>query len=199
MKIKMSRRFFVLLSCIVMGAAAEGIGRPGNGADGAQTRTNPDAQIMVDFKQRIDKYMELHNKLKREVPPLKETKDAAKIEAAQDGLADKIRAARKDAKPGEIFTPEIKDHLRRLMSPETKGVEGAQTKEALKEDAPKSIPIRVNAKYPEAAALPTMPPNLLAALPKLPEELEYRIINKDLILRDVQANVIVDYIQNAIR
>jgi hypothetical protein len=44
-----------------------------------------------------------------------------------------------------------------------------------------------------------VPPNLLADLPKLPEDLEYRVIDRHLILRDVHANVIVDYVPNAIR
>ena len=40
--------------------------------------------------------------------------------------------------------------------------------------------------------------NLLATLPQLPEDLEYRIVGKDLILRDVHANVIVDFIPGII-
>jgi hypothetical protein len=59
--------------------------------------------------------------------------------------------------------------------------------------------LKVNAKYPEGAALPTVPANLLATLPQLPEDLEYRIVGKDLILRDVHANVVVDFIPGIIR
>jgi hypothetical protein len=194
---RLSRRVVVLLGCVLIGPALEGAGSAAPLE--AQAPTNPDAQILMDFKKRVDDYLALHNKLEKQVPPMKETKDAAKINESQDALAEKIRAARKEAKPGEIFTPEIRQHLRRLMYPETKGAEGTRTKEALAEDAPKGVPLKVNAKYPENAPLPTMPPNLLAALPKLPEELEYRVINKDLILRDVHANLIVDYIPNAIR
>ena len=40
---------------------------------------------------------------------------------------------------------------------------------------------------------------ILRNLPKLPEGVEYRIIGRNLILRDVKANMIVDYIPNAIR
>jgi hypothetical protein len=61
------------------------------------------------------------------------------------------------------------------------------------------VALQVNAKYPEGTPLPTMPPNLLVRLPPLPEELEYRIIGKDLILRDADANLIVDFIPGAIR
>jgi len=61
------------------------------------------------------------------------------------------------------------------------------------------VPLKVNATYPEGNPLPTTPPNVLQNLPKLPEQLEYRIWNKNLIIRDVQANIIVDFIPNAIQ
>ena len=44
----------------------------------------------------------------------------------------------------------------------------------------------------------TMPPSLLAALPQLPKELEYRIIGKYLVLRDVDAALILDFIPAAV-
>ncbi len=44
----------------------------------------------------------------------------------------------------------------------------------------------------------TMPPSLLAVLPRLPKELEYRIIGRFLVLRDVDAALIVDYIPDLI-
>ena len=195
---KMSPLVVVLLSCLILGCEA--------GEDGKQvlqardqSKTNPDAQLLKDFNTRIEAYMDLHKKARKEAPALKETRDAAKIQESQDALAAKIREARSEAKPGDIFTPETRQLFRRLMYPELKGEEGAATKESLKEDAPKGVPLKVNATYPETAALATMPPNLLAALPALPEELEYRVVNRDLILRDVHANLILDYIPNAIR
>ena len=173
----------------------------GGSARGAQApkAVNPQAEVLADFKARVDSYMKLHNDLEKKAPPLKETKDPAKIAAAQDGLAAQIRVARKGAKRGEIFTPAISARFRQLMYPEMKGSDGQETKAAIKEDSPGKIPLQINARYPESAPLPTVPPNLLANLPVLPEDLEYRIVNRDLILRDVHANVIVDYIPNAIR
>ena len=44
----------------------------------------------------------------------------------------------------------------------------------------------------------TMAPDILAALPKLPEDLEYRFVSKHMLLLDVHANLIVDYVLNAI-
>jgi hypothetical protein len=181
----------VLLSC---GIAAATLG-------GQEPKVNPDAQLLQDFTKRVQAYMELHKRLEKKAPPLKTTDDPAKIEASQKGLAAAIQAERKGARQGEIFTPEISALFRRLMYPEVKGAQGAETRKAMKEDAPApaSIPIKVNAVYPDAAPLPSVPPNLLASLPKLPEDLEYRVIGRDLILRDVHANLIVDYIPKAIR
>jgi hypothetical protein len=171
------------------------VGQPGFG----QEKVNPDAKVLQDFQSRIDTYMKLHNELEREAPKLKDKAEPEEIKAHEDALAAKVRAARPAAKPGEIFTPDVRALFRRLMYPEMKGKEGAATKAEIKEDAPAAVSLKINAKYPQSEPLPTVPPNLLAALPKLPEELEYRIVKRDLILRDVRANLIVDYIPNAIR
>jgi hypothetical protein len=162
-------------------------------------KANPDALVLADFRERIEQYMELHDKLEKGSAQLEETDDPAKIREAQSALAGRIRSARKDARHGDIFTPEVRAAFRRLMYPELKGSEGRETKAAIKEDAPPRVPLKVNASYPEGAPLPTVPPNLLANLPRLPEALEYRIVDKHLILRDVDANLIVDFIPNAIR
>ena len=46
--------------------------------------------------------------------------------------------------------------------------------------------------------LATTPANLLANLPQLPMDVEYRIVGRHLLLRDVDANIIVDFIYNAL-
>ena len=146
------------------------------------------------------KYIELQKDLADDSPPLKETSDPAKIDTAQEVLGAKIRAARIYAKPGDIFTPQTRALFRRLMYPELKGEDGPETKATIAgHDGRPAVPLKVNAKYPESAPLPTVPPNLLARLPQLPEDVEYRIVGKHLILRDVDANIIVDFIPNAIR
>jgi hypothetical protein len=40
----------------------------------------------------------------------------------------------------------------------------------------------------------TFPAGLLRVLPKLPRELEYRLVQRNLILRDIEANLIIDVI-----
>jgi hypothetical protein len=44
-----------------------------------------------------------------------------------------------------------------------------------------------------------VPPNLLAALPELPDDVNYRFLGRDLVLHDTRANIILDEIPDAIR
>jgi hypothetical protein len=60
------------------------------------------------------------------------------------------------------------------------------------------VPFKVNAKYPEGQPLPSVPAQLLLTLPSLPEPLEYRIVGQHLLLLDTAADLVVDYILNAI-
>jgi hypothetical protein len=176
-------------------AAAPAVSGPQSGTPSP----NSDALVLKEFKERIDKYVELRKSAARSAPPLKETTDPKNIKHAEDSLAAAIRAERSSARPGDIFTPAIQDTFRKLLSPPLKGEAGREAKQILKDDAPVAVPLKVNAKYPEGAPLPTIPADLLANLPTLPKEVEYRIIGKHLILRDTEADIIVDYIPNAIR
>ena len=128
------------------------------------------------------------------VPAQKKTNDPGVINSAQKGLAERIRTERAGAKAGDIFTPEIAAKLRRLLHPEA----GPETKASIKDDNPGTIPFKVNGDYPEKETLSTVPPNVLQALPKLPPDIEYRFAGKHLILRDARANLIIDYMLNAI-
>jgi hypothetical protein len=154
-----------------------------------------DAPVLADFKARIAKYVAMGNKADDTAPAPKTTTDSADIKVAQDALARRIRTARAGAKPGDIFSPEIAAYFRRRLQPELKE---AETKASIKDDNPGAVPFKVNEPYPEKSTLSTVPPNVLETLPKLPESIEYRFIGKHLILRDARANLIIDYLLNAI-
>jgi hypothetical protein len=181
----------------------------------AEENANPDALVLADFQKRVDAYMAIHKDAAKDAPPLKETKNPAEIKATQEALGSKIRAARATVKQGDIMTPEIQNKFRRLMypvvtSPAPQGTAGKEVKkdvkeelkentEERKEEGGKPVVLKVNATYPPDTPLPTTPPQVLMSLPKLPEQLEYRIIGKNLIIRDVEANIIVDFVPNAIQ
>jgi hypothetical protein len=160
---------------------------------------NPRAEIVNDFKKRVDAYVELRKKIDDGAPKQKETKAAGDIHVAQQALAERIKAGRAAAKQGDIFTPQIAAEFRRLMHPEIKE---KGTKELIKEptDKPPDVPFTINGSYPDKQPLATSPPNVLANLPPLAKDLEidYRFVGKHLILRDSRANLIIDYMLNAI-
>jgi hypothetical protein len=56
----------------------------------------------------------------------------------------------------------------------------------------------VNQIYPTTYPLATFPPALLPLLPPLPDDVEYRVVQHYLVLRDVEANVIIDFMPNAV-
>ena len=65
-------------------------------------------------------------------------------------------------------------------------------------DPVKAVRLRVNQPYPDGVPYTTVPPTLLLRLPKLPDEVAYRIVDRDLVLLDVKANLVVDLIPEVI-
>ena len=160
---------------------------------------NSDAKLMADFTAKVDDYVKLRNGLADKAPPIKQTSDPQVLLGSQKALAAQVRAARTDAKRGDFFTPATQAQFRRLLTPSTKGPEGTENKNAIRDDAPEQadVPFKVNADYPRDESLSTVPPDVLLALPKLPKDIEYRFVDRHLLLYDAKANMIIDFMLNA--
>jgi hypothetical protein len=161
---------------------------------------NPHAAALLDFEIRVKAYADLHKRLAKGDAKQMETADPAMISAVRAKLAAKVQAARRDAKQGDIFTPAVRPVFRRLLAPELKGEDGRDAEAVLKDDAPApgTVPFKVNAKYPEDQPRPTVPAKVLLSMPALPAPLEYRIVGQHLLLLDMEADLVVDYILNVI-
>ena len=162
---------------------------------------NPDSAILADFNARLDQYVKQRRALLKG-SPVGEDSTPEQIKARQDTLAAELRAARRTAKQGDILTPEVAALFKRLMYPDLRGAEGRETKQALEEEDGEvaQVNLKVNATWPASEPLTSTPPNILASLPPLPMDVDYRISNKrHLVLRDTDANIIVDFVYNAIR
>ena len=156
-----------------------------------QAPVNPLAQAMVDFKKRVDTYLELRRAIASKLPEVKETGDPAKISDREKALGKAIATARPKAKAGDVFGVEMSRHLQRILAEDWNSRSAADRK-ALFEEIPPGLQLKVNQAYPTTIPLVTVPPKLLAQLPTIPEELEYRLLDRRLLLRDRDANVIVD-------
>jgi hypothetical protein len=149
------------------------------------------------FTDRVDKYVGLKKKLEQDLPKRKPgDQGTGKAEAHEDTLASRIQLARKDSGAGDVFgdAAPIFKHIIQLDT-KTRGIRDAY---AAMQEVPSKSPLMVNAVYPEKAALATVPPLILVNLPRLPDSLEYRFMGRDLILRDRDANLVVDFVPGAV-
>ena len=149
--------------------------------------------VMADFSARVSAYSELRSELTKGLPPLT-VDDPAQVQNAVHALAAKIRVARKRAKRGDIFTPAIARAFQKAL----RKVDDS-TWADIADDNPGEFSKRINASYPEDKPYSTVPPNILAILPKLPDDMEYHFLGRHLILLDTRASVIVDWIPMAIQ
>ena len=174
---------------------------PTNGAGGTaavrgtETRSEVslDAELVSDFKRRVDRYMQLHDKVQKQGTQQNQRGDIGENLVSQQAMAMRIRFARHDARPGDLFTPPIAMALRRAMDPQLRGPAALSARESIREDAPETFVLVVNGSFPEGGSRSTMPPNVLQILPTLPNGLEYRIVDTHLVLIDIDADIVVDY------
>ena len=151
---------------------------------------------MAAFSERVTPISHCRRRLRARLTAQKQTSDPEKIKAHVTELAEGIRAARADAKPGDVFAGAA-EQFRASIRQDSKE-RSSRDKFAAMQEVPKRTPPRVNADYPETAALATVPPLILTRLPRLPDGLEYRFMGRDLILRDTKANLIVDLVPDAV-
>ena len=152
-----------------------------------------DAQAIAGFQTRVKEYLVLHSKLESTLPRLPRKPTAEQIDKDQRALGDLIKSARSHAKPGEFFTPGMKAFVKRVLDEVLSGPDGKALKGSIMDENPGVPSLVINERYPSSVPLSTMPPQVLAVLPKLPQELEYRFIGSRLILLDIHADIILDF------
>ena len=162
-------------------------------ANVARPLSGVDAQALAEFNQRVTAYAELHKKLEATLPPMPQETTPETIYKHQQTMAKLMMQARKDAKQGDLITPATQLVFRQLLARVFQGQEGRTLKATILDENPGNIGLKVNGRYPDQVPLSTVPPQVLAALPKLPAHLEYRFIGDRLILLDVHAHTIADY------
>lgn len=161
-------------------------------------RVNASAAVIQEFLKRVEAYVALHRKLEATLPKLPDQTTPQQIDGHQRALATLIQGERKNAKPADILTPAMQQRIRTLLRPVFSGKDGSQIKgEILDKEYKGNVKLAVNGRYPDEVPISTVPPQVLQALPKLPEEIEYRFIQNSLILFDSHAHIIIDYMDRA--
>ena len=164
-------------------------------------------EALDELEDQVEDYVKkVHKKAAKQVAPLRNQATAEEIVVHQRAMAEAIRALRPQARQGDLFLPVVQPIVKRIIAAELGGRAGAPARKEILGGNPPIDPDRddrmqvklaVNASYPAAAALSTVPPTVLLTLPLLRKEVEYRFVNRDLVLLDVDANLILDFIRQA--
>jgi hypothetical protein len=126
--------------------------------------------------------------------------DAEQLLRQQRRLANAMRAARPFARAGDVFTPAVSRYFRTRIDALVRetGLDVTTAIEPPDEDEVVIAAAPCVAEPVPWNAGPVMWPSMLAALPELPPELEYRFIGRDLVLIDMLANLVVDVLHDAL-
>jgi hypothetical protein len=160
--------------------------------------TAEEAQAVNGFELNLANYLALHRKLEADLPALPTAATPDQVDVNQRALSALIRNARPDAKQGDFFTPAMRALIDRALTSALAGSVNKSSLDSITDDNPALPDLTVNDRYPEDLPLSTMPLQVLTALPKLEEGLEYRFAGERLILMDTHANLIIDFTGNVL-
>ena len=184
----------ILLAAVLLLARAA-IASGQNASPPSPKEEAKNAAEFKEFLDRVQAYVNLHKTVASSLPALKPTALPEMIKAHEQALARKIREARPHAKRGDVFSEKSRAAFRRAVRDEFRGPQGRLARKTIQQGEPlKEVHLRVNEPYPDGVPFTTVPPTLLLRFPKLPDEVAYRIVGRDLILLDVEANLVIDSI-----
>jgi len=161
-----------------------------------ERRVNAAAAAMADFVRRVNEYAALHKRLDGILVEVPKQGSPEQRSEHQRALAKLVQKERANAKPGDLCTKAMRTVIRRNLATVLRGVEGKQIKRSILDEYTGSVRLAVNGHYPDTVPFSSVPPQVLNALPKLPEVLEYRFVGERLILLDVHAHVIADFVEH---
>ena len=169
-------------------------------ASGPQSAGGATVEVVAlkQFDDAVADYMALRRKLRTEVSGPVTNSSSSQITDASDALAGSIQRARRDARVSSIFNEPVAMVIKRRIADTVRTENLVSVLADIDDDENAGPSPKVHLRLPVSEQMATMPPALLKVLPPLPKELEYRIIGHYLVLRDVDASLILDYIPVAV-
>jgi hypothetical protein len=174
-------------------------GSPDDGLCVPQPSSTCDAAAIGEFTARVHEYLRVRQGAARGLPLERPFDDPAVPLALRKALRQAIRDARPGARVGDLFTPGAAAAFRHIVAA-TAAAHGVDPKDLVRELRAEREPgakhPSVNRRYDWRLGA-WMWPALLHVLPSLPEDLQYRIVDNDLVLVDLQASLVVDILEDA--
>src|SRR4029079_8163791 len=137
---------------------------------------------------------QLRDTLDRDLPKLPDKATPTQIDKHQRELAAAVARARAQAKQGDVFVSGMQKYIRGVVRRVLDGAGGPQIKASLMDENPMKADVKITCGYPATIPMSTMPPDVLAALPPLGVDLEYRFVGTRLVLLDIQSHLIIDFV-----
>ena len=174
-------------------------GSTDDGPCGREPSPTCDAAAVAEFTVGVGKYFELREEVARSLPHERSVHDPGVMLELRKTLRRAIREARLNARAGDLFNPRAAAAFRRIVA-ETAAAHRVDPKDIVRqmraERAPGARSPVVNGRYDWRLGA-WMWPALLQALPPLPADLQYRIVDDDLVLIDLRAALVVDILEDA--
>jgi hypothetical protein len=158
---------------------------------------DPDAAALRGFNERIESYAALHRRLAPPPAAASSTDPVSRLLTSRY-LASAIRSARRTAEQGAMFTPEVATVFRKLLADSIGERDGETFLAELGagQVVPRGMHPTVNEPYSMTRVF-RMPLEVTLGLPRLPAELDYRLAAHDLLLWDIYAGIVVDFVPDA--
>ena len=170
------------------------------GIDGVQSGAGADLALR-HFENNVANYLAMRQQISTSLQAPTITSDPATLLLTVNQLAHRIRAARSHARQGDIFNDDVartfRDRIRQALR--DRGISSTELLPSLRENTTATARrgMTVNGPYEWTASEQT-PPAILTALPPLPDTLEYKLVRRALLLVDVEANLVVDILPDAL-
>jgi hypothetical protein len=162
---------------------------------GCAARTGLDDSV---FSERIRAYMELRKTAVDATEQLDDDEDAIELVKDRLELLREIQKRRGDAKQGDFLGGTVEARIRASLNNRFMSANGARLSQRILEVQPESFAVVVNERYPGAEPRSRMPADVLSALPKLPGDLSFRFVGRDLVLLDRSVGLILDVLPDAL-
>ena len=162
--------------------------------------TAAEAPVIEAFNWRIAVYVQLRDEVERTLSLQWSFDDAEDLFVAIEAMRSGIRARRPTATLGEILTPDVGNLIRARLENRLFAC-GQKVEDVLafinEERSTTARSPQINERFPWELGS-AMWPSFMGVLPPLPDGLEYRFADRDLVLVDVRADLVVDILVKAL-
>lgn len=174
---------------------------PTNVPSPADPTLEPFRQALQTYVNQTQPYRKQAAQQSERVPGRQEPQPAAMaaVRTRQNVLADALRQKiRPNAHQGELFTAPTAAIIKRQIADTFKSPKRELLVDELAEQVEGQPTTTATVDVNSDVGAPLAPPLLLETLPPLPKQLEYDFFGRTLIIRDVDAELVVDYLPDAL-